>query len=33
MSGEFKGKTITDEQKEQMREATIADSFTYTYTK
>ena len=24
---------ITDEKKEEMREATIADSFTYTYTK
>ena len=29
----MKEKTITDEKKEEMREATIADSFTYTYTK
>ena len=28
-----KGKKITDEMKESMREATIADSFTHTYTK
>jgi len=29
----MKEKTITDEVKEQMREAHIADSFTHTYTK